>query len=358
MNIIDRYLVRNFVLGIIPVLLLLLVLFSLLALANELEDVGQGSFRQIDALVVVVLTAPKRIIELLPVTILLGGLMGLGAMANHQELIAARVAGMSKRRLARPVVMLAVFLALLVVLSQSFLVPFAERQAAEIRARALEQADFGVDGRAQFWARSGDQFVQISDVVFNQELSGVEIYRTDSKGRLTEIVRAHHARTLGDRRWELEDVRVTKLGEGPGAEQFLATLEWPALLTEEQTEVLMLPVEALSPRDLSRTISYLSANQLDTHYHRVVFWQQISALLTLVGMALLSLPLLIGSTREVPASQRIIIGGVIGISFYLVQQLTGHLATLFQLNPAATILAPAIVLLTVTVLAQYWERTG
>ena len=36
----------------------------------------------------------------MPVTALLGGLMGLGAMANHQELIAARAAGLSKARMA------------------------------------------------------------------------------------------------------------------------------------------------------------------------------------------------------------------------------------------------------------------
>jgi lipopolysaccharide export system permease protein len=295
---------------------------------------------------------------LLPVTTLLGGLMGLGAMANHQELIAARVAGMSKRRLARPVVTLAVFLALLVVLVQTFVVPPSERLADELRARALEQTNFAAAGRSEFWARSGDQYVQIADVVNNQSVAGVEIYRTAPDGTLQEIVQARTGRVLADRRWRLTDVTVTRPGDPDIPEVRHATLELPMQLTEEQAEVLTLPIEALSPRDLSRMIDYLAANQQDTHRPRVVFWQQISNLVALVAMALLALPLLVGSTRSIPASQRIVFGGAIGIAFYLLQQLTAHTAALFQLNPPLTIMAPAMVLLVLAVIAQNWERAG
>ena len=69
---IDRYIMQQFLIGILPALLLLLTLFSFMALAEELEDVGQGSFTLTDALMVVFLTTPKRIVELLPVTALLG----------------------------------------------------------------------------------------------------------------------------------------------------------------------------------------------------------------------------------------------------------------------------------------------
>src|SRR5210317_2563988 len=102
---------QRFLIGIIPALLLLLALFSFMALAEELEDVGKGSFTLPDALMVVFLTTPKRIVELLPVTALLGGLLGLGTMANNHELIAIRSGGLSKVRIARTVTVLALLLA-------------------------------------------------------------------------------------------------------------------------------------------------------------------------------------------------------------------------------------------------------
>lgn len=100
---IDRYIMTQFLAGIVPVLLLLLALFSFMALAEELEDVGKGGFTLADALLVVFMTTPKRIVELLPVTTLLGGLIGLGAMANHRELIAIRTIGISKLRIGQTV---------------------------------------------------------------------------------------------------------------------------------------------------------------------------------------------------------------------------------------------------------------
>jgi lipopolysaccharide export system permease protein len=358
MNRLDRYLIRNFVLGIIPALFLLLALFSLLALSEALEDVGRGNFSQIDALLVVLATLPRRMIDLLPVSVLIGGLMGLGAMANHQELIAARMAGMSRWRLARPIIILSVVLSGLMVLLQSVVVPLAEQEAAELRAGALDQTDITGEGAFQFWARSDNQFVQVGNVLFNQLLSGVEIYKTDEKGKLTELVHARQARVLGNRNWMLEDVTVTGMSQLNGEEKTYKTLEWPLLLTDEQTEILMLPIDALSFRELRRYISYLSENKLDTHHYRVVFWQQVSPLVALLGMALLALPLLIGSTRILPASQRVVLGGVIGIGFYLLQQLTGHLATLFTLNPPLTIMTPAVLLLVVSILALSHKRAG
>ena len=78
MKILDKYIVVNFLKGLFPVLLLLLALFSFVALADELEKVGKGTFSQIDAFLVLLYTSPRRIVDLMPVTALLGGLMGLG----------------------------------------------------------------------------------------------------------------------------------------------------------------------------------------------------------------------------------------------------------------------------------------
>ena len=94
---IDRYISTSFLGGCIPVLVLLLSLFSVLSLSEELEDVGEGTYRLVDALLVVVFSLPALAVTLLPVTVLLGGLLGLGALANNLELISMRAAAISFR---------------------------------------------------------------------------------------------------------------------------------------------------------------------------------------------------------------------------------------------------------------------
>ena len=117
----------------------------------------------------------------------------------------------------------------------------------------------------------------------------------------------------------------------------------------------MLPLEALAPNDLLGTIIEHRRNQLDTHHYEIVFWQQVSLLPGLLAMALMSLPFLLGSVRAVSASQRVMLGGLIGIGFYLLQQLSGHLAGLMGLNPALVILTPPFILLALAV-AAIWQR--
>jgi len=346
---IDRYIMQRFLLGIIPAMLLLLALFSFLALAEELEEVGKGGFTLPDALLVVFLTTPKRIVELLPVTALLGGLLGLGTMANNRELIAIRSGGISKRRIAKTVTMLAVFLGVCITLLQFFVVPGFEHEAATLRGQSLQGTETGDDQLNAFWTRNGGHLVRIDGVRSNRILRGVEIYSTSDTGRLARLVQADNALHAGQKDWLLTDVVDISFKGAKVLETRRDSLLWNNLLSEEQAAVLVLPLEALAPNDLLETIINLRHNRLDTHLYEVVLWQQVSLLPGLLAMALMSLPFLLGSVRAVSASQRVMIGGLIGIGFYLLQQLSGHLARLLGLNPALVILTPSFVLLAVAI---------
>ena len=348
---IDRYIMTRFLTGIFPALLLLLALFSFMALAEELEDVGKGSFTLADAMMVIFLTTPKRIIELLPVTALLGGLLGLGAMANHRELIAIRTSGISKQRIAQTVAVLAVFLGVLITILQFSVVPGFEREAATLRGQALQETETRPGVSRAFWTRNDNHFIRVNGVVSDRTLTDIEIYSTDEHGRLTQLVQASKAYYAGQENWLLIDVLESRFQDEQALEIERKNMQWNALLSAEQAAVLILPLEALAPTDLVNTITNLKKNQLDTHQYEVVLWQQISLLPGLLAMALLSLPFLLGSVRSVSASHRVMIGGLIGIVFYLLQQLSGHMAGILGLNPALVILTPPFVLLSIAIAA-------
>jgi lipopolysaccharide export system permease protein len=357
MNLLDRYIARNFLLGMIPVLLLLLVLFSFMALAEALEDVGKGLFTQFDAFMVVLYTAPRRVVDLLPVTTLLGGLLGLGIMANHQELIAARVAGMSQARMAWPILVLTTALVLVVVLLQSFLIPQSERAANRLRAQALVETPMDPGENLEFWTRSGNNYVRVNEVRLGRLLSDVEIYNTDASGRFKLLIQARSAFIEGENDWLLRDVMLTTIDGLVVHEEHRAELRWPDLLSSAQAAILVLPLQALAPLDLSRLIDFQRENGLDTQRYRIVWWQQISITLAIIGMGFLALPLLQGSIRASSAGQRIVLGGFVGMGFYLLQQLSGHFAGLFNLNPPSAIMAPAVLLLLAALYMQFLDAS-
>jgi len=348
---IDRYIMTQFVTGIIPALFLLLALFSFMTLAEELEDIGKGSYTLADALWVVFLTSPKRIVELLPVTTLLGGLIGLGAMANNRELIAIRTIGISKQRIGQTVAVLAVFLCILITALQFFVVPGFEHEAATLRAQASKNAGPEPGNSQAIWTRNDRYFIRVNKVRTDQTLSDIEIYATDKQGRLTQLLQAESALNIEQEDWLLINVLESRFEDGRVFETRFDNMQWNTLLSAEQAAALLLPLEALAPNVLLKTISNMKQNQLDTHRYEIVLWQQISLLPSLLAMALMSLPLLLGSVRTVSASQRALTGGLIGIGFYLLQQLSGHLAGILGLNPSLLILTPPFVLLAIAIAA-------
>jgi len=348
---IDRYIMSQFVLGIIPALLLLLALFSFMSLAEELEDVGKGGFTLADALMVVFLTTPKRIVELLPVSTLLGGLIGLGAMANYRELIAIRTVGISKQRIALTVAMLALFLCVFITVLQFFVVPEFEHEAAALRAQSTQEEGARSGNTKALWTRNEKHFIRVRKLQSERTLADIEIFTTDARGRLTQLIQASSALYIEQQNWLLINVLESRFEDGRVFETRRDNMQWDALLSADQAAALILPLAALAPSDLLKTISNLKRNQLDTHRYEIVLWQQISLLPSILAMALLSLPLLLGSVRTVSASQRALTGGLIGIGFYLLQQLSGHLAGILGLNPSLLILAPPFILLIVAILA-------
>jgi lipopolysaccharide export system permease protein len=357
MNVMDRYISTNFLGGCIPVLLLLLSLFSFLALSEELEDVGDGSYELLDALMVVVYRLPALTVDLLPVTVLLGGLLGLGALANNLELIALRAAAVSPLRISRPIIGLSLALIGVVLLLQNLVIPHAEYNASQLRAKTLIEQDrvgfeedSASDENNEFWTRNAGQFIRFGHVRPDRSLAGVEIYQFDADGTLERLLQTPTAELLHDNTWLLYEVQDTRMEESHSQTQFEDTLFWEALLSENQTRTLITPASSLAPIDLWRSIARLEKNNMNSESQRIIFWTQVSIPIGVLGMALLALPFLVGSTRSVSVGQRIALGGLIGITYYLVQQISGHLAGIMHWNVVLVVLAPSLVVLCIAAL--------
>ena len=352
----DNYISTSFLAGCVPVILLLLSLFSFLALSEELQDVGDGTYEITDALLVVVYSLPALIVDLLPVTLLLGGLLGLGALANNLELISMRAAAISPARIAVPIVKLSMVLIAIVMLLQNLVIPKVEYNAARLRAKTLMEPgrislerEWAPGADTEFWTRTKGQFIRIGLVQPDRSLAGVEIYQFDDQGNLAKMLQTPTAELLQDNTWLLHQVRETQIDDAQSQTQLKESQLWEALLSEEQTRTLITPASSLAPTDLWKSIQRLEENNLNSESQRVMFWTQMSIPIGMLGMALLALPFLLGSTRSVPVGKRIAMGGLIGISYYLVQQISGHLAGILHWNAAMTVMAPSILILCIAV---------
>ncbi|WP_198263204.1 LptF/LptG family permease [sulfur-oxidizing endosymbiont of Gigantopelta aegis] len=95
MNILDRYIIKTVIYSTLLFLLIILSLYGFIVLADSFKYVGKGDFELGDAFYYTLLTMPRRLYQLFPFSVLLGAMMGLGALNSSNELVAIRTAGVS-----------------------------------------------------------------------------------------------------------------------------------------------------------------------------------------------------------------------------------------------------------------------
>jgi len=139
MSLLARYIGRTVLLNTLLVLLVLVALSALFSFIRELDDVGKGDYSVKTALIYIFLRIPGIAYELFPSSVLLGSLLGLGAMASHSELTVMRSSGISIGQIAGSVALIGLLLMGLVALLGEFVMPPSERQAQELRTAALSQ---------------------------------------------------------------------------------------------------------------------------------------------------------------------------------------------------------------------------
>jgi lipopolysaccharide export system permease protein len=338
-KIIDRYIGRNTLQGFLLVLSLLVVLLSFMELLVQIKDVGKGAFQMADAFGFVVLTIPKRIVDLMPVAALLGSIVALGLLADHQELTAMQAAGISVQRIAFSVLGTSAVLMLAAILIAEFVAPPLDQMARIRRSKAI-YGKAVMMSKEGFWVRHGSAFVHVGRTLAGDKAADIEIYELDESGRLRQFVWAAEA-TIGSRQdWLLKGIQAKSFSGDSVAVRSIEEYRLNSFLTPGQTALLQLPPDSLSLSDLWNYIRSLDERAQNSNPYALAFWQKVFLPATTGIMVLLSLTFIFGSTRTRNASQRIFMGMLTGVVFHLANQIVGHLGLILNLPPILTTLLP------------------
>lgn len=363
-GIIDRYIGRSILLTSLLVLLTLVALASIFAFISELDDVGKGNYTVIHAAQYVFLTIPGKAYLLFAPAVLLGSLLGLGALATNSELTVMRAAGVSNGRIIQAVTITGVALMLLIALVGETIMPKAEQIAEELRLTAMEKR-LSVKGRNGLWVKSSDRYVNISTVMPDFTLLGVEVHEFNGN-ILVRAIEAERAFRQDDD-WLLQAVSVTRFTDDAVEVEDLSSIQWsdlsrrntvtglgsnapvPRLVSPDVLKSLSVSPDNLSARDLLGQVRYLKANELDSSRIELAFWVKITSPLSTLVMLMLSLPFVFASQRAGGAGQKIFIGIMLGIVYVLVNRLLTQLGLANGLSPVLSALLPLGLFLAVAI---------
>ena len=201
MTLLRGYLVMAVFRGVTTVLAVLVVVTCAIEFVGQLNDVGTGDYDLIAALTFVGLRVPRTIFVTLPIAALIGGLLSLGNLAVHRELVVMRASGVSSWQLLSAVGLAGFALAVLMVLLGESLAPSLGAYAIEMRTRAMND-EFAVAKGQATWLRDGDRIVSLrrqgGDLGYG---GGVLMFEIGPGQQLKEIARADSANLDSQNRW-------------------------------------------------------------------------------------------------------------------------------------------------------------
>ena len=319
-------------------------LFSLLEFVDQLRDVGKGHYRLIDALVYVLLTAPARLLQLMPAAMLFACLFALGALATRGELTAMRAGGLSPRRIVGSVLNLAGCALVALFLLAQFVIPPAQQLAQAVRASRLSSSEAVRSGNS-FWAAGDHQFLNVRRFDNGNIPSDIYLYEFAANGELLEFIQADHAEVRPDGTWLLEDVSAKRFRGNRIETDRLASLPWHPFLRPRQASLLILPPESMQPIELYQYVRELERRHQPAARFAQDLWAKIDIPLAMAAMIMIAVPFVFGQLRTQSTGQRMMIGAMIGIVFSLVQQITTYLGLLLNLSPVLTATMPSFLLM-------------
>jgi lipopolysaccharide export system permease protein len=326
-----------------------LALFFFFDLVDELGNVGRGlqPYRLTQALLYVALRMPSHLYELLPIAVLIGTIFVMARFAQSSEYTILRTSGLGPWRALRALLLLGVGFTILTFATGDYLAPLSDRTAQLLKARMGGGLSIGTTGA---WLKERQRYLSYNVNVFamtpDGQMNRVRIFEADSRGFLVSITQAPKA-AFSEGAWVLQDVERTEFNTDDKSSRVerikLPNMRWPTEITQEMVSVALLKPDRMSTIALFQYIRHLEANSQTSQRYEIEFWRKVFYPLSCLVMVVLALPFAYLHFRSGGITTYVFGGVLIGISFFMLNNVFGYIGNLQNWQPWLTAAAPGLI---------------
>ena len=361
MRIARRYIASEIYKSSAVVLLALIGLFSFFNLIDELDKLS-ATLSLANLLYLQLLSLPTQLYELLPIGLLIGAVLALAGLAQRNELVVLRASGVSGLQLLLSLWLITLPLMVGALVLSEYITPRTEIQASESSLKLLGKAGGGRLASG-YWFKENQnttmRLINIGNLNDKSTVANITIYEFNQAQQLQSFIQAETGH-FNNGQLQLEQVQQSIIN--PKALQALEqTTDTTQLIEQEQLATLAIQTELNAERLLARIltpermaitdlidyISYLDQNQLQTERQSVALWRKIAYPFSLLVMITIAAPISFMQTRRGGVGSKIFVGILIGIGFFMANQLALNLGMLSQWQPWVTALLPSLLALSI-----------
>ena len=222
-------------------IVLLLQMVDLLERGGEFVDHGLG-FAGVARHFL--LQLPLMLQQAIPIAALAGAMTVFAGLARAREMTAIRGAGVSQWRILVMALPLPLILSAATFLLSEYAVPRTQVSLAAWWAETRPEAE--IPASAERWFRIGDEIVRAGSAEPDGSgIGGIDIFRRDRSGLLAERVTAARAESA-DGQWMLEQVVLTRFGEGEAIVERSRRMAWDSPLQPDDVAAFFSSARSLS----------------------------------------------------------------------------------------------------------------
>lgn len=351
-----RYLASEIYRSAAVVLMALVGLFTFFALIEDLDNVGPN-FTLLNLFYLQALQLPTRLYDLLPIGLLIGAILALASLAQRNELVILRVSGVSGMKLLTMLWVITIPWVVGAFLLSEVITPAAEIKSSEATLTLLGRAGGG-RLNSGYWfkeesANDSMRIINIGELQANGGVSHITLYEF-SKGQELSTLSQAKSGYFGNGTLVLDDVTETRIDANAVAA--LANAKVPdtpttaivhlpsrtlsTTLTPERLIARILEPERMSIFVLLDYIGYLESNHLQTERQVVALWRKAAYPFTLLVMMTIAAPIGFMQTRRGGVGGKVFIGILLGVGFFMINQLALNVGMLTKWSPWVTALVP------------------
>ena len=350
-SVLSRYLVREFVGMLLPIVMTFVVLYLVVDCFDRLTFLLKNHATAGAAVRYFLLKIPLILTQIMPPAVLAALLLSLGMLSRQNEVTALRASGISLVETAVPLLALGTVMSLAILVWNETLVPYCTRASQYVNNVEIRKGvPRGILGEREIWYHGADGFYNIDHIdAQRRTLFGLTIYQTDANFDLRSIIQVP-AVEWTDAGWRASGaVQSTLTSNGDSTMQPVPGSQLLRHETLNDFLELRPRAEELSYLELQQRITDLSRKGIDASNYFVDLQLKLALPFTSLVFAGLAIPLA-GRVQRHPSLAAIVLTGLAtGFAYWVTLALTNALGESSVLPPVVSAWAANVIFLFVGV---------
>lgn len=335
MHKITLYMFKKYLIGFSLAIIVLLSINLILIFISELKNIGAHDYTFTILLSYIMLLIPQNILDIFPYALLIGCMISFGSMAFHSEFVAINSHGVGIKKTIGIIIIQTFIISLLLTVISNSIAPRYSNEAQTIKNISLNKAI----SDKNLWFRSVDYVINVNKIITDKKLEDIIIYNLNN-GSLLSIIYAENG--TYDNKWTFKNVRIHDLSLNKISTEKSFTMQPEEFVPFEILKSQFNKKRYISIQDLYKNIEYHNKAGIPFENHKVIFWKKVLLPISCCIIIYIGLPFMFTRMRSTNQSQRVIIGVLFGITYFVLTSIITNLGLIIGIPALPSVLISMI----------------